>query len=389
MSLVSEDVTDEAIELFLNNNPNAAKNLESIRTQLLLDESNFHEDYQIVSYSKNVFIPVTRLCRDYCSYCAFRLSEQKLDDKNQPYLSENQIEHSLKKAKKIGCTEVLFTLGQSPEEKYDIATKWLDRNGYNSTIDYIYNLCKLALDIGILPHSNPGVMSRSEIQKLKSVNSSMGLMLETTNEDLFKDPSGPHHHAHSKQPKQRLNTIELAGENQHPFTTGLLLGIGESKEDIVQGLETIRKLHERYGHIQEIILQPFTPHKNTLWQDYYSFKHSNLINTILLASIIVPDIPLQVPPNLGWNYSEFIQSGCRDFGGVSSVTIDYVNPENAWPNIKILSKAVKKENLLFKERLPVYPKFIKETYKNWLSKQIKQTISHFDLVDNQGFRKII
>jgi 7,8-didemethyl-8-hydroxy-5-deazariboflavin synthase CofG subunit len=387
MSLISEDITNEAMQLFLSKDPNSALKLHSIRNQLLLEDSYFHEDYHIASYSKNIFIPVTRLCRDYCSYCAFRLSEQKLEDKHQPYLSEMQVEKSLIKAKNIGCTEVLFALGQSPEEKYDLASKWLDKNGYNSTIDYIYILCKIALEIGILPHSNPGVMSRSEIFKLKSVNSSMGLMLETVNEDLFKDPRGPHHYAPSKRPQERLKTIELAGELKHPFTTGLLLGIGESKQDVVEALIKIRNIHEKFAHIQEIILQPFTPHINTLWVNSQAFDYLELIKTVLLASIIVPDIPLQVPPNLGNNYNDYLHSGCRDFGGISPITIDYVNPENIWPNIKILEKAVKKEGLIFKERLPVYPRFIKDSKNNWLSSQITKTIEKHNLIDNQGYRK--
>ncbi|MHA1990359.1 MAG: 7,8-didemethyl-8-hydroxy-5-deazariboflavin synthase subunit CofG [Candidatus Hodarchaeales archaeon] len=388
MSLVSEDITNEAIQLFLNNKTNSAKELDSIRNQLLLKDSYFHEDYQIVSYSKNIFIPVTRLCRDYCSYCAFRLSEQKLDDKHQPYLNETHVKKSLLKAKNIGCTEVLFTLGQSPEEKYELASKWLDNNGYRSTIDYIYNLCNIALEIGILPHSNPGVMSRSEIHQLKSVNSSMGLMLETVNEDLFKNPKGPHHYAPSKHPQERLKTIELAGELKHPFTTGLLLGIGESKQDVVDALIKIKNIHEKFAHIQEIILQPFTPHVNTLWENNQPYGYQDLIKTVLLASIIVPDIPLQVPPNLGNNHNVFLQSGCRDFGGISPITIDYVNPENIWPNIKILEKAVKKERLIFKERLPVYPRFIKDKKNNWLSNKITETIEKYDLADNQGYRNL-
>jgi 7,8-didemethyl-8-hydroxy-5-deazariboflavin synthase CofG subunit len=388
MALISEDITNEAMQLFLSKDPSSTVKLQSIRNQLLLEDSYFHEDYHIASYSKNIFIPVTRLCRDFCSYCAFRISEQKLEDKHEPYLNETQVEKSLIKAKNIGCTEVLFTLGQSPEEKYESASKWLEKNGYNSTIDYVYNLCKIALEIGILPHSNPGIMSRSEIFKLKSVNSSMGLMLETVNEDLFKNPKGPHHFAPSKQPQERLKTIELAGELKHPFTTGLLLGIGESKQDIVDALINIRNAHEKFAHIQEIILQPFTPHVNTLWENSQAYDYQDLIKTVLLASITVPNIPLQVPPNLGNNYDDFLPSGCRDFGGISPITIDYVNPENIWPNIKILEKAVKKEGLIFKERLPVYPKFIKDIKNNWLSNQITETIEKHDLADNQGYRNI-
>lgn len=339
MSLLSEDLSSLAISSYLSSNKHSTKDLISIREQILEIQSNFHHDYHKVSYSKNIFIPVTRLCRDYCSYCAFRLSEQKLDDKRQPYLNEKQVEKSLLKAKDVGCTEVLFTLGQSPEEKYESASKWLNNNGYNSTIDYVYSLCKIALEIGILPHSNPGVMSRSEFLKLKDVNSSMGLMLETVNEDLSKNPRGPHHYAPSKHPEERLKTIELAGELKHPFTTGLLLGIGESKQDVVNALLKIKNIHEKFAHIQEIILQPFTPHVNTLWENKEAYGYKNLIKTILLASIIVPGIPLQVPPNLGYNYNNFLKAGCRDFGGISPITIDFVNPENIWPNINILKKS--------------------------------------------------
>ncbi|KKN42490.1 hypothetical protein LCGC14_0712740, partial [marine sediment metagenome] len=171
-------------------------------------------------------------------------------------------------AKELRCTEVLFTLGQSPEEKYEIALKWLEKEGFLSTIDYIKHLCELALEIGILPHSNPGVMTEREFSILKPYNASMGLMLETTNELLYTSPGGPHYYAPSKSPEERLKTIELAGILKHPFTTGLLLGIGETKQDITEALLTIKNLHEKYSHIQEIILQPFTPHENTLWSNF-------------------------------------------------------------------------------------------------------------------------
>ncbi|OLS21312.1 MAG: FO synthase subunit 1 [Candidatus Heimdallarchaeota archaeon LC_3] len=387
MSLISEDISKQAITTYLRNDYLSTKDLTLLRKNLLINDSYFHEDYHTVSYSKNLFIPVTRLCRDFCTYCAFRISEEKLPNKHEPYITEDQVKQLLISAKELRCTEVLFTLGQSPEEKYEIALKWLEKEGFLSTIDYIKHLCELALEIGILPHSNPGVMTEREFSILKPYNASMGLMLETTNELLYTSPGGPHYYAPSKSPEERLKTIELAGILKHPFTTGLLLGIGETKQDITEALLTIKNLHEKYSHIQEIILQPFTPHENTLWSNFDPYDHDELINTILLASILVPDIPLQVPPNLRFNQTLFLQSGCRDFGGVSPITIDYVNPKNAWPKIEFLRKVVEKEKLIFRERLPIYPKYIKAKDNAWLSNKIRKTIDIHNLADNQGFRK--
>ncbi|MFW9930245.1 MAG: 7,8-didemethyl-8-hydroxy-5-deazariboflavin synthase subunit CofG, partial [Candidatus Thorarchaeota archaeon] len=328
-----------------------------------------------------------KLCRDFCSYCTFRISQQKIKNKDDAYLSTNSIKESLINAKESGCTEVLFTLGQSPEKKYEIARKWLDKYGYTTTIDYIHELCEMSLEVGILPHSNPGVMSEKEFSILKDVNASMGLMLETSSKKLFTDINGPHHYAPSKDPDIREKMLELAGKMHHPFTTGLLLGIGETRQDIINSLKFIKQTNDQYGHIQEIILQPFIPHKNTLWYNKNPADLHYIQDTILISSIIVPEIPLQVPPNLKNQHSLFLQSGCRDFGGISPVSIDYVNPENLWPQLSSLKEIILKEKLGFKERLPVYPKFIRDKNNNWISEKIRDVVHENDLTTPEGFRK--
>lgn len=386
MALVTEDHQNEAISIYLGNKSNLTMNLSSIREKVLKNTSKLDHNYSIVSYSKNVFIPVTRLCSDYCSYCAFRLSQQKIPDRSNPFLSEKYIVNTLRNAKELGCSEVLFTLGQSPELKYSIAREWLESHGYRSTIEYIRHLCEVALDIGLLPHSNPGIMNKSEFQTLKMVNASMGLMLETTNQQLFDNPNGPHHYAPSKQPRERLQTLIIAGEEQHPFTTGLLLGIGETQEDRINALLAIKDLHEKYNHIQEVILQPFTPHSNTKWANKHPFSIDDLLNIVLVASILLPNIPLQVPPNLRQSYSKFLKAGCRDFGGISPLSIDYVNPENLWPTIYELKKAVKEVKLNLKERLAVYPRFLTDFPNKWISRMIMETIKKHNLADPNGYR---
>lgn len=279
----------------------------------------------------------------------------------------------LKNGVKAGCTEALFTFGEYAEEVPEYK-KWLKELGYSSTLEYLLFLCETAIEIGILPHANAGVMTYSELEALKPVNASMGLMLESTATlEAHKDCPG-------KVPETRLKTIREAGELEIPYTTGLLVGIGEKKEDRIESLETLADLHREYGHIQEVIIQNFAPKPGTAMENYPVPTQEEMISTIQLArQLLPPEVAVQVAPNL-IDPKALIKEGVSDLGGISPLTIDWINPEAEWPDIIDLQSKLGRIKL--RERLPIYPQYIK---RGWYSEKLSKLITK--LSDSEGYRK--
>lgn len=297
----------------------------------------------IVTYSRNVFLPLTTNCRNRCWYCGFRSEEPNL-------MSEKEVEALLLRAK--GAKEALFTFGEKPEEMKEFR-KLLEQRGYKSFLDFVVEMNKLAIRHGLLPHTNAGILSREELEKLKPYNASLGLMLEQAVElECHTESPG-------KKPEKRIKTIIEAGKLKIPFTTGILVGIGEKEYDRIYSLEVIAEIHKDFGHIQEVIIQNFKPKPGTKMEKWREPSPSEMLKTVKIArEILSEDVAIQVPPNLVENVYPFLKAGANDLGGISEVTPDYINPEAPWPRISDLAKSLGKEFVL-KERLPVYPKFVK------------------------------
>ena len=309
-----------------------------------------------ISFSPKVFIPLTRMCRDYCGYCTFRAEPSDLE---HLYLSKEQILDLAKKAESLGCTEALFTLGERPELKYIEAKIWLNDRGYKTTLEYLSDMTQMVMNqTSLFPHANPGTMSTREMENLKPSNPSMGLMLESTSEELYK-AGGPHALAPSKRPVARLKTIQIAGELGIPFTTGLLIGIGETPKDRIDSLLAIREMNEKYGHIQEVIIQNFRAKPSTPMENFPDAISVEMMWTVAVSRLILgPNMNIQVPPNLSIsNFEKYVSVGINDWGGISPLTIDYVNPEAPWPLIKELKSKTKSQGYELVPRLPVYPEF--------------------------------
>ena len=310
-----------------------------------------------VSFSPKVFIPLTRLCRDFCGYCTFRQSPSEAQDL---YMTPEQVLDVAWAGGKLGCTEALFTLGERPEQRYPEAREWLRRRGYKTTLDYLRDMCGLVLrETGLLPHANPGTMSRREAAGLREVNASMGVMVESLSERLSM-PGGPHEMAPSKRPSVRVKTLEIAGQQKVAFTTGILIGIGETREERIESLLAIRELHRRYGHIQEVIVQNFRAKPRTAMEGHLDATTLDLLWTVAAARLVLgPEANVQVPPNLSFeDYPVYLMAGINDWGGISPLTIDYVNPEAPWPQIGDLRRRTEELGFRLRPRLPVYPEYI-------------------------------
>ncbi|RMG54632.1 MAG: 7,8-didemethyl-8-hydroxy-5-deazariboflavin synthase subunit CofG [Acidobacteria bacterium] len=334
-----------------------------------------------VSFSPKVFIPLTRLCRDECGYCAFRQSPGEAE---RLYMSLDEVVALARAAERLGCTEALFTLGERPEQRYPEARQWLYRNGYRTTIEYLHQACRRVLtETRLLPHSNPGTLSCREMQYLKGVNASMGLMLENVSERLCQE-GGPHHRAPSKRPRVRLKVLRMAGELRIPFTTGLLVGMGETRKERIESLLRIRDLHQQYGHIQEVIIQPFRAKPDTPMASHPELSMDELLWTVAAARLILgPTVNLQVPPNLSaTTYPLFLLAGINDWGGISPLTIDYVNPEAPWPQLSELRRKTEMLGFTLKPRPPVYPEYIRERTE-YISESIKHRLHA--LIDEDGY----
>ena len=312
---------------------------------------------RVITFSPKVFIPLTRLCRDFCGYCTFRQSPVETENL---YLSADAALAVAKAGEKLGCTEALFTLGERPEQRYPEAGGWLAERGYRTTLEYLAAVCRMVFrQTELLPHGNPGTMSRRELAALQPTNPSVGIMLESSSPRLY-EPGGPHEFAPSKRPRVRLRTMELAGELGIPFTTGILIGIGETRTERVESLLAIRRMHRRYGHIQEVIVQNFRAKADTPMAGVPDATADELMWTTAVARLIMGErVNIQVPPNLSENYERYIHAGINDWGGVSPLTIDYVNPEAPWPQLVELERRTAGAGYQLRPRLPVYPEYFK------------------------------
>ena len=308
----------------------------------------------VITYSPKVFIPLTKLCRDRCGYCTFAQAPAHVA---APFLSIDEVLEIAQAGQAAGCTEALFTLGERPELRYDEAARWLAARGYRSTVDYLSEAARSVLNsTGLLPHANAGALHRHELEMLREVSASQGMMLET----LAELPA--HRLAPDKNPARRLATLRFAGELAIPFTTGLLVGIGETRRDRLATLEAIRTSHEEFGHVQEVIIQNFLPKPKTAMAQWPAADDEEFRWTIAAARIVLPSsIHLQAPPNLSDNPTELLAFGIDDFGGISPVTRDHVNPERSWPAVELLGSEVDAANLVLASRLTIYPEFAKRS----------------------------
>ena len=314
-----------------------------------------------ISYSKNVFIPLTRLCRDKCGYCTFKIEPGE----GELFVPPEEVVEIARKGSESGCTELLFVLGDKPELIYEVYRDALGEMGYKTTVEYLIDMCKAGLEQNIFPHSNLGISTTEELEQLRETNPSMGLMLENISPRLLQKGEA-HHGCPDKFPKLRMETMQRAGKLRIPWTSGILVGIGETWEERIDSLYAIRDLDEEYGHIQEIIIQNFTPTGGIAMANHYPPALIDMVKTVAIARLIFPDkMNIQVPPNLNLkDYPIFILAGADDLGGVSPLTIDYVNPDSPWPQIEAMENSVTVMGLGMRERLPVYPEYLTEEFVN-------------------------
>jgi len=309
-----------------------------------------------VSYSRKVFIPLTHLCRDYCGYCTFRADPQP---GVQPYMTADEVLAVAEAGRRAGCKEALFSLGDQPERVFPEAKDFLKTLGFDSTLQYLAAMCELVLEkTGLLPHSNPGLMGLDDLRRLRDTNISVGLMLESASPRLLRF-GGAHWKAPDKVPSLRLRTIENAGELSMAFTTGTLIGIGETSEERVDALLAIRAAHERHGHIQEVIIQPFRAKPDIRMAQAPEPSNEDLQRTIAVTRLILGgEMNIQSPPNLlSEDYPDLLKAGINDWGGISPVTKDFINPEAAWPQISSLAARTANAGFVLRERLAIYPEF--------------------------------
>jgi len=330
----------------------------------------------LVTFSPKVFIPLTMLCRDTCGYCTFAQPPARLE---APFLTPDDVLAIARKGARTGCHEALFTLGEQPEDRYPVAHEWLTANGYSSTIHYLAAMAKLVLDeVGLLPHANAGALSPSELAMLRPVSPSQGMMIETLRADL---PC--HRGAPDKVPARRLATLEAAGELAIPFTTGILVGIGENRDDRIAALEAIAASHRRHGHVQEVIVQNFLPKLGTAMHRAPACPPVEFLDAIALARVILPpEIHLQAPPNLSDDFGVLLRAGIDDWGGVSPVTADHVNPERPWPELDRLAEVTNAEGFVLAPRLTIYPEFALNPDR-WLDPSLRFPV--LDRSDAEGY----
>jgi 7,8-didemethyl-8-hydroxy-5-deazariboflavin synthase CofG subunit len=312
----------------------------------------------VITYSRKVFLPLTNLCRDYCGYCTFRR------DPGQPgahTMAPDEVMEVVRAGERMGCTEALFSLGDKPELLFPQMRDTLRRFGYKSTLHYLEAMCEKVLrESSLLPHPNPGLMSAEWLERLSRVAPSLGLMLETTSARLLvKDAA--HDNAPDKEPAKRLRVIEDAGRRKIPFTTGILIGIGETLEERLDSLIAIRDLHEKYGHIQEVIVQNFRAKSGTPMAHWPEPDRREMLRTVAVARLLMPTMNIQAPPNLSDpHYADLLDAGINDWGGVSPLTPDFINPEKPWPHLEELRQRTKAKGLELRQRLPVYPEFAEQ-----------------------------
>jgi FO synthase len=316
----------------------------------------------LVTYSRKVFIPLTRLCRDRCHYCTFVTVPGKVP---AAYLERDEVIDIARQGAAAGCKEALFTLGDRPEDRWPAAREWLDARGYSSTMDYLRSVAIAVLEeTGLLPHLNPGVLSWEDFTRLRPVAPSMGMMLETTARRLWSEPGGPHYGSPDKEPEVRLRVLADAGRVNVPFTTGILVGIGENRAERAESLHAIRRVARQYGHIQEVIVQNFRAKPDTAMRSTPDADLRDLAATVAVARLLLgPGVSVQAPPNLvGDEHALLLRAGIDDWGGVSPVTPDHVNPERPWPDLDRLAEWTAAAGYTLHERLTVYPRYIKQSH---------------------------
>ena len=332
----------------------------------------------VVTYSPKVFIPLTMLCRDKCGYCTFAQPPARL---GTPYLEPDDVLAVARQGAELGCHEALFTLGEKPELRYPVARDWLNRHGYDSTVHYVAAMAQLVLDeTGLLPHGNTGAMNRDELALLRPVTPSQGMMLESLRSDL-----DAHRGAPDKVPARRLETLEWAGELQIPYTTGILVGIGENRADRIEALEAIAASHQRHGHVQEVIVQNFLPKAGTAMHNAEPCPRADYLDAIALARMILPlDVHVQAPPNLSDDFGDLLDAGVSDWGGVSPVTADHVNPERPWPDLDRLREVTEAKGHTLAPRLTIHPAFACEPDR-WLDPALHFPVA--DRSDSDGYAR--
>jgi FO synthase len=331
---------------------------DELLPELLATARALKEQYRpaVISYSRKVFLPLTNLCRDYCGYCTFRRDP---GEAGAHTMTPDEVLVVARAGEKLGCTEALFSLGDKPEMLFPEMRDTLRRLGYRSTLHYLEAICELVLcETRLLPHANPGLLNANWIERLRHSNPSLGLMLESTGTALLRKGAA-HRNAPDKIPALRLRTIEDAGKLGVPFTTGILIGIGENAQDRVESLLAIQRLHREYGHIQEVIIQNFRVKPRIPMAAWPEPDTGDILRTIAVARLLLRDMNIQAPPNLTQNgYERLLEAGINDWGGVSPLTPDYINPEAPWPHLLDLQRRTQAAGQKLKQRLPIYPQHV-------------------------------
>ncbi|MGB5169114.1 MAG: 7,8-didemethyl-8-hydroxy-5-deazariboflavin synthase CofG [Acidimicrobiia bacterium] len=330
-----------------------------------------------VTYSRKVFVPVTTMCRDRCTYCTFA----KPPGAGGVYLTQDEVMAVVRAGERHGCTEALFTLGDRPEDRWPAAREFLDRAGHISTLEYVRSLTeRVVQDSMLFPHANPGLMDRSTLEALRRSNPSMGLMLENISPRLM-EPGMPHHECPDKDPTARMATIEAAGALRVPFTTGVLIGIGETPREVVDSIFALAAAHNRRGQIQEIIVQNFQPKADTRMRGVEPPSMEYFATVVAITRwVFGPTMNVQVPPNLTEEFGTYLDAGINDWGGVSPLTIDWVNPEAPWPHLDRLRAVTEGAGFELQQRLPVYPEFITD---QWIDPALLPKL--VNAVDERGY----
>jgi FO synthase len=359
-----------------------AEHVEEV-TALLEAASQVRDQFKgrLVTYSKKVFIPLTNLCRDYCGYCTFRKDPAEAGART---MKPDEVLAVAEAGAKLGCKEALFSLGDRPEALFPEMRSTLADLGHRSTLSYLAEVCERVLDeTTLLPHPNPGLMGRADMARLRQISPSMGLMLESTSDRLALAGMA-HDNAPDKKPALRLRTIEEAGRLRIPFTTGVLIGIGETLDERVDSLIAIRELHQRYGHIQEVIIQNFRAKPDITMRDHPEPSLNDHARTIAVARLMMRDMNIQAPPNLSDDqYPLLLQSGINDWGGISPLTRDFINPEKPWPHIDDLAQQTVRAGLELRERLAIYPEFVHND--EFLDEKLRQRVRL--MADDEGYAR--
>jgi len=351
-------------------------------SRCLRDKNN---SSKVISYSRKIFINLINLCKDSCSYCTYK---KEPSTSEVVMLKPHQVLSLADAGKKLKCTEALLVTGERPELRYSEAKKWLNELGYKNLVELIAYLSEIILkNTGLLPHTNAGSLTKKEMAMLKSTNVSLGMMLENASEKLL-ELGKAHEKAPSKNPKVRIKSIISAGELKIPITTGLLIGIGEQLVDVIESILLIKEINEKYGHIQEVIIQNFTPKIGTSMYNCKPPSDTYFLKCIAIARILLTGINIQVPPNLSPNvYANYLDAGINDWGGISPLTPDYVNPEYPWPTINEVKTVTNSKGFNLRARLPIYPEYIinKNNLENFVAPNLKEFIE--PLIDEKGLVK--